>query len=138
MPSAGCCAVLSQLQECISNCIKHLGNSDDVVSDEIKVCKGTVAYQAQSMINHASELLSEVGMQVCNMLFSICHTLQKAGEEFLVPRKDFFITTEDPDNIKGLLIKGPNRHKLLPFSVACRMAGRELHNLLTFASNGDQ
>jgi len=56
----------------------------------------------------------------------------------LVPRKDFCITTEDPDKIKGLLIKGPNRHKLLPFSVLRRMASRELHNLLTFTSNGDQ
>ena len=44
----------------------------------------------------------------------------------------------DPDNIKGLLIKGPNRHKLLPFPVLCRMASRELHNVLTFTSNGDQ
>ena len=72
------------------------------------------------------------------MLFSICHTLQKAGEEFLVAWTDFYISTEDPDNIKGLLIKGPNRHKLLPFSVLCRMASRELHNLLTFTSTGDQ
>ena len=77
-------------------------------------------------------------MQVCNMLFSICHTFQKAGDEFLVPWTDFFITTADPDNIKGLLIKGPNRHKLLPFSVLCRMASRELHNLPTFTSNDDQ
>ena len=77
-------------------------------------------------------------MQVCNMLFSICHTLQKAGEEFLVPWTYFFIATDDPDNIKGLLIKGPKPHKLLPFSVLCRMASRELHNLLTFTSNGDQ
>ena len=38
----------------------------------------------------------------------------------------------------GLLIKGPNRHKLLPFSVLRRLASRELHKLLTFTSNGDQ
>ena len=77
------------------------------MSYEIKVCKGTMAEQAQSMIDHASEFLLEVGMQVCNMLFIICHTLQKAGEEFLVPWKDLFITTEDPDRTKGLLIKAP-------------------------------
>ena len=108
------------------------------MSDEIKVCKGTMADQVQSMINNALELLSEVGMQVCNMLFSICHTFQKAAAELLAPWKDFLITTEDADNIKGLLIKGPTRHKFLPFSVLRRMASRELHNLLTFTSNGDQ
>ena len=55
------------------------------MSDESKVCKGTLAEQVQSMIYHASEFVSEVGMQVCNMLFNICHTFRKAGEEFLVP-----------------------------------------------------
>ena len=50
--------------------------------------------------------------------------------------ENIFITTEDPDNIKGLLINVPNRHKLLPFWIVCRMASRELHNLLTFTSNG--